>query len=46
MKTTIDGNPVKELNFHQTGEDAEFLWIEFVLEDGRKIHTLYFKGTL
>jgi len=46
MKATIDGKQVKEINFHMAGEDAEFLWIEFITEDGEKVHTYYMKGTI
>lgn len=46
LKATIDGKPVKEINFHMAGLDGEFLWIEFVTEKGEKLHSYYMKGTI
>ena len=36
---------VKELHIHKAGEDGQFLWFEFVLENGEKEQTGYYKET-
>jgi hypothetical protein len=34
---------VKELHIHKAGEDGQLLWFEFVLENGEKEQTGYYK---
>jgi hypothetical protein len=42
----LDGKKVAKLKFHLTGDDGEFLWIEFELEDGTKQDSFYMKGEI
>ena len=43
---TCDGKKVRELKFHFSGEDGEFMWMEFVMDDGSNHQSFYFKGTI
>ena len=42
----LDGKKVVKIKFHLAGEDGEFLWIEFDLEDGTHESTFYMKGVI
>ena len=42
MKATLNGKPIKKLEFHMTGE---MIWVRFIMEDGRRHDSYYFKGT-
>ena len=46
MKVTLDGKTVRQLEFHRAGEDGEFLWIRWTLEDGSREDSYYLKGSL
>lgn len=44
---TVDGMPVKSLDIHFAGDDGEYLWFDFITEDGQKKESsYYFKGTV
>ena len=42
----LNNKKVTKIKFHLSGEDGEFLWIEFELEDGTKEQTMYMKGSI
>jgi hypothetical protein len=42
----LDGKKVVKMKCHMTGDDGEFLWIEFELEDGTKESAYYMKGAI
>jgi hypothetical protein len=42
----LDGKKVAKIKFHLTGDDGEYLWIDFELEDGTHQASFYMKGTI
>jgi len=46
VKVSWDGEPVVELHFKTGGGNGEYVWIEAVLESGKKVCTYMLKGTV
>ena len=44
VEIELNNKKVAKIKFHLTGENGEFLWIAFELEDGTKEETMYMKG--
>lgn len=42
-KITFVPKKVRQLIIHKAGEDGQFLWFTFILEDGTKIETGYYQ---
>jgi hypothetical protein len=42
----MDGEPVERLEIYITGENGELMWMRGITKTGKKIETLYMKGTL
>jgi hypothetical protein len=42
----MDGEPVERLEIHIMGENGEYVWMRGITKTGKKIETLYMKGTL
>jgi hypothetical protein len=42
----MDGEPLKRLEIHISGESGELMFMRGTTKTGRKIETLYMKGTL
>jgi hypothetical protein len=42
----MDGKPLERLEIHIMGENGEYVWMRGITKTGKKIETLYMKGTL